>query len=403
MKIRTLRGGLTAVTGIRAAGLWAGIKKIRQPDLALIVSDRPAVAAGLFTRNRFQAPPLILTRRHLRGGRLRAIIVNSGNANACTGAAGLAHAEATARETARLLRCPKQQVAVASTGVIGVPLPVEKIHRALPRLVRGLTAQGGRHAARAIMTTDTVLKEVALEARIGGRAIRVGGIAKGSGMVHPHMATMLAFLATDAVIAPPLLRCALAHAADESFHAITIDGDTSTNDLVLCLATGTAGGPALRPGTTPYRQFCRLLTEACRRLARQMIEDAEGATKVLQITVQDASTSMQARQVAQAVARSLLVKTAFYGQDPNWGRIMAAIGTSGVAVREARVSIAFGPVTVVRRGVSAGPAAERRAAAVLRRRQIPVVIRLHQGRADTTVWSCDLTDNYVRINAHYRS
>ncbi len=387
---------------IRAAGLWAGIKPTKAPDLALIVSDRPAAAAGLFTRNRFQAPPLQLTQRHLRNGRLQAIVINSGNANACTGAAGLRHAETMARETARLLGLPIADVAVASTGVIGVPLPIDRIRRALPRLVAALSPTGGRHAARAIMTTDTRPKEVALQARIGGRLIRIGGIAKGGGMVHPNMATMLAFLATDASLSASLLRRALAEAADGSFHAITID-DMSTNDLVLCLATGGAGGPALRAQSASYRQFSTLLTKACHHLALQMVGDAEGGTKVIQITVQGAATSTQARVIGMAVARSPLVKTAFYGEDPNWGRIMAAIGASGAAVRERDVSIAFGPVTMVRGGQSAGAAVERQAARILRNREVPVRITVGRGRGRATIWTSDLTNAYVRINAHYRT
>ena len=402
MRIRTIRGGLTAVDGIRAAGVWAGIKPVTIPDLALIVSDRPAVAAGLFTRNRFQAPPLRLTRRHLRDGRLQAIIVNSGNANACTGAQGLRDAGTMARDTARLLGLPLSSVAVASTGVIGVALPIGRIRRALPRLAAALSPTGGSRAARAIMTTDTRPKEVSLEARIGGRMIRVGGIAKGGGMVHPQMATMLAFLATDAPIAAPLLKRALREAADGSFHAITID-DMSTNDLVLCLATGGSGGPSLAGRGPAYRQFCVLLTEACQRLALQMIADAEGGTKIVRITVRGAATPAQARAIAMAVARSPLVKTAFYGEDPNWGRIMAAIGASGAAVRERDVSIAFGPVTMVRGGRSAGAVAERRAARVLHAREIPVRIAVGRGRGAATIWTSDLTDGYVRINAHYRT
>jgi glutamate N-acetyltransferase/amino-acid N-acetyltransferase len=399
MRIRTIRGGLTAVDGIRATGLWAGIKPTRKPDLAMIVADRPAIAAGLFTRNRFQAPPLLLTRRHLRDGRLQAIIINSGNANACTGRAGLRDAELMALDTARLLGLPVTAVAVASTGVIGVPLPVDRIRRALPRLVSALSPTGGRRAAQAIMTTDTRPKEVALEARIGGRLIRIGGIAKGGGMVHPNMATMLAFLATNAPVGASELRRALVQAAHDSFHAITID-DMSTNDLVLCLATG---GAAWRADSASYRQFCTLLTEACRRLALQMVGDAEGGTKVVRITVQGAATPTQAKTMAMAVARSPLVKTAMYGQDPNWGRIMAALGAAGVAVRERDVSIAFGPVTMVRGGRSAGAAVERRAARVLRAREIPVRIVVGRGRGRATIWTSDLTNAYVRINAHYRT
>jgi glutamate N-acetyltransferase/amino-acid N-acetyltransferase len=401
VKIETITGGLTAVDGIRAAGLWSGIKPTRQADLALIVSDRPARAAGLVTRNCFQAPPLRLTRRHLENGRLQAIVINSGNANACTGAQGLRHAELMARDTARLLKLAVTDVAVASTGVIGVALPIDRIRRALPHLVAKLSPTGSREAARAIMTTDTRPKEVALRARIGGRPVRIGGIAKGGGMVHPRMATMLAFLATNAAISAGLLRRALAQAADGSFHAITID-DMSTNDLVLCLATGSSG-PPLRAGGAAYRQFCALLTEACRRLALQMIADAEGGTKIIRITVQGAPTPAQARTMAMAVARSPLVKTAMYGEDPNWGRIMAALGASGTTVRERAVSIAFGPVTLVRGGRSAGPAAERRAARVLRHRDIPVRIIVGRGRGSATIWTSDLTDAYVRINAHYRT
>jgi glutamate N-acetyltransferase/amino-acid N-acetyltransferase len=403
MRMHAIPGGLTAVEGIWATGLWAGIKPAKRPDLALIVSARPATAAGLFTRNRFQAPPLRLTRRHLRDGRLRAVIINSGNANACTGPAGLRHAETMGREVARLLGLTATEVAVASTGVIGVVLPIDRIRRALPRLIASLSRSGSRDAARAIMTTDTKPKEVALQARIGGRLIRIGGIAKGGGMVHPRMATMLAFLATDAAISAGLLRRALAQAADGSFHAITID-DMSTNDLVLCLATGGAGAaPLLRTNSSSYRQFCAMLTEACHRLALQMVGDAEGGTKIIQITVQGGATALQARAMAMAVARSPLVKTAFYGEDPNWGRIMAALGSSGAAVRESDISIAFGPVTIVRGGQSAGPGAERRAARVLRNREISVRVTVGRGRGSATIWTSDLTDAYVRINAHYRT
>jgi glutamate N-acetyltransferase/amino-acid N-acetyltransferase len=402
MQVRAIRGGLTAVAGVRTAGLWAGIKPAQAPDLALIVTDKPAAAAGLFTRNRFQAPPLQLTRRHLRNGRLQAIIINSGNANACTGHAGLRDAETMARDTARLLGLPVTAVAVASTGVIGVPLPIDRIRRALPRLAAALSPTSGHRAALAIMTTDTRPKEVALEARIGRRLVRVGGIAKGGGMVHPNLATMLAFLTTDAPVGAPLLRRALRKAADQSFHAITID-DMSTNDLVICLATGGEGEAAWRANGVAYRQFCTLLTDACRRLALQMVGDAEGGTKIIQITVQGASTPAQARVMAMAVARSPLVKTAFYGQDPNWGRIMAAIGAAGVAVRERNVSITFGPVTMVRGGTSAGLAAERRAARALREHEIPVRIIVGRGRGRAMIWTSDLTDAYVRINAHYRT
>ena len=403
MKIRTIRGGITAVAGIRAAGLWAGIKKNRKPDLALIVSDEPAAAAALFTQNRFHAAPLIITRRHLRGGRLQAIIANSGIANAGTGPAGLRHAAAVARETARLLHLPTQRVAVASTGLIGGPLPVDTIRRALPRLVGRLTAHGSHQAAQAIMTTDTVPKEVAVEARIGGSIIRVGGIAKGSGMIHPRLATMLAFLATDAPISPALLRRALSQAADPTFNAITVDGETSTNDLVLCLATGQAPGAAFRPGSSHYRQFCRLLTEACHRLALCIIDNAEGATKRVAITVKGAASMAQARRIGRAVAQSLLVKTALFGSDPNWGRIISAIGASGARVREDEIDIAYGPVTVVRRGRGTGATAERRAARQLRRREVQLAITLHSGSGAATIWTCDLSTTYVRINAHYHT
>jgi glutamate N-acetyltransferase/amino-acid N-acetyltransferase len=381
----------------------AGLKKPGLLDLALVVSEREAAAAGVFTRNRVVAAPVLLDRAHLRGGRGRAILVNSGGANACTGARGLADAREMARLVAAALGLDPRTVYVGSTGVIGRFLPMPRIRRAIPLLVGGLSRRGGRRAAQAIMTTDRRPKEVAVRARIGGRTVTIGGMAKGSGMIHPDMATMLAYLTTDAAIEPRTLQRVLSAAVDRSFNRISVDGDTSTNDTVLCLANGAAGNTLLRNGSPGLARFRHLMEEACRSLAMQICRDGEGVTKVVEIAVTGARTAADARRIARTVGTSCLVKTALFGEDANWGRIMAAVGRAGVRIVPDRITLAFGGIPIFRGGRSLGRAVERKLDAVVRRREFTISIGLGQGAAAASLWTTDLSYDYVRINASYRS
>jgi len=401
--MKLVEGGITAVPGIFAAGISAGIKKTAVPDLALIVSESDAVIAGVLTRNKVAAAPVLLARQRLRGGRARAILANSGNANACTGRPGLADAREMTALVAGLLGCSADHVFVGSTGVIGQPLPMDRIRAAIPRLVSQLTRQGGHEAARAIMTTDTTIKMAAATVSIAGRQITLGGIAKGSGMIHPDMATMLAYLVTDAHISRAMLQRALRMAMVQSFNRIPLDGDTSTNDMVLCLANGLAGNQSFSTTGSDGRRFQELLNTVCQDLAKMIARDGEGATKFVELRVTGARTEADAIRVANTVATSSLVKTAWFGQDSNWGRIMAAIGRAGVTIKENRIAISYGDIPVVQRGIGLGQAAEAQANVVLKQREFTLTVHLGQGRAAATVWTSDLTLDYVKINASYRS
>jgi glutamate N-acetyltransferase/amino-acid acetyltransferase len=395
--------GITAPRGFRAAGLHCGIKKAGVLDLALIVSDRSGPIAGVFTTNQVVAAPVTLDRLHLRQGVGRAILINSGNANACTGRPGMAAAQRTAAVVARTLGIPLHEVFVGSTGVIGRPLPVDRILKAVPHLFERVSSLGGLNAARAILTTDLKPKTIARRARINGRTVIIGGMAKGSGMIHPAMATMLGYLTTDAAITRTALQRALRQAVDESFNCISVDGDTSTNDTVLCLANGLAGNRPIMEGTPAFRQFVRLLTEACQTLALAICRDGEGVTKVVKIDVQGARNTLQAKQVANTIGTSNLVKTALFGEDANWGRVMAAIGRAGVTLDPAKIDVSFGGVPMVSKGVSLGPAAERRIAKVFRCKEFTIQVKLGKGRHRSHLWTTDLSYDYVRINASYRS
>ena len=395
--------GITAPLGFRAAGLHCGIKKAGLLDLALVVSEQSGPIAGVFTTNQVVAAPVILDRLHLRRGVGRAILVNSGNANACTGRQGMAAAQKTAVLVARILNRPVHEVFIGSTGVIGRALPVDRIVKALPKLVHRLSRRGGAEAARAILTTDLTPKSVVRRARINGRTITIGGMAKGSGMIHPDMATMLGYLTTDAAITRPALQRALVEAIDSSFNCISVDGDTSTNDTVLCLGNGMAGNSQITEGTRGFRQFARLLTDACEALALAICRDGEGVTKVVKIEVTGAATSAQARTVARTIGTSNLVKTALFGEDANWGRVMAAVGRAGVPIHPSKVKVSFGGVPMVRGGVGLGPGAERRIAKVFRRKEFTIAVGLGQGAHGAHLWTTDLSYDYVRINASYRS
>ncbi len=396
-------GGLSAVKGVRAAGVACGLKRSGTPDLALVMSERPATVAATFTTNRVQAAPIQVSRRNLRGGKFSAILLNSGNANACTGPRGLRDAETMVRETARVLKRPTDQVFVASTGVIGRPLNMAAIRAGIVQAVRQLDPKGGRAAAQAILTTDTMLKEAAVRFTVGGRQVNIGGMAKGSGMIAPRMATMLAVLATDARVAAGPLQQALSKAVNGSFNCITVDGDTSTNDMVLCFATGASGTPGIFPGSAAWRAFQVGLEQVCLHLARMIARDGEGATKLVEVRVLGARTPAEARLAAEAVANSPLVKTTLFGEDINWGRVMAALGRSGARFDPTRVDLWVDDLAVVRGGMGLGVGAEALANRRMRRREFALVTNLHAGRAASRLWTTDLSEAYVRINAGYRS
>ena len=395
------QGGVTAPRGFRAAGVSAGIKANGNPDLALLVSDTPATAAAVFTTNRAQAAPVLVAREHLArsGGLLRAVVVNSGCANACTGDEGLQAARDMAAETARLVGCPAEQVFVASTGVIGVALPIAKVRAGLPLAMRALGADQGPMAARAIMTTDPFPKEAAAAVSLGGATVTIGGMAKGSGMIEPMMATMLGFVTTDAAVPRPLVDRALRAAVDDTFNAITVDGECSTNDCVVLLANGASG---VEVGEPTYGAFLEGLTRVCRELALGIVRGGEGATKLVTVHVTGAATSAEARRAAKAIANSPLVKTAIHGGDPNWGRLVAVAGRAGVAFDLARAAVTIGSVVLFRDGRPHDEAAPE-AATYLKNTDITVGVDLGAGRAASTVWTCDLSAEYVRINADYRT
>ena len=395
--------GVTAPLGFQAAGIHCGIKKPGIPDLALIVSDVAGPIAGVFTKNRVAAAPVILDRLHLRRHRGRAILVNSGNANACTGARGLAAAKTMAAAVARRLSIPPHEVFVGSTGVIGRVLPIDCIEAGLPTLFSQLNRRGGPQAARAILTTDLRPKTVVVRGKIGGRMVTIGGMAKGSGMIHPNMATMLAYLTTDAAITPAALQSALRSAVDHSFNCITVDGDTSTNDTVLCLGNGLAKNLPIRKETPNYHRFLRLLTDAAEQLALSICRDGEGVTKVVKIAVAGAVTVSAAKQVAATIATSNLVKTALFGEDANWGRVMGAIGRSGVTIDPEKLTVRFDDVLMVKGGVGVGRAAEQNIARVFKQKEFTISVDLGQGQAHAHMWTTDLSYDYVRINASYRS
>jgi glutamate N-acetyltransferase/amino-acid N-acetyltransferase len=396
-----ISGGVTAARGFRAGAVSAGIKTNQQLDLALLVSDRPASAAAVFTTSLAQAAPVIVSREHLArtGGVARAIVVNSGCANACTGEAGLGAARMMADETARLLGCPADQVLVASTGVIGVTLPLDRIRRGLPAAFLALDSDRGGTAARAIMTTDRAPKEAAVRVRIDARDVTIGGMAKGAGMIEPMMATMLAFLTTDAQVPRPLLDRALREAVHDTFNAITVDGECSTNDSVMVLANG-ASGAAVDERT--FDPFSRGVRTVCHELALAIVRGGEGATKLVTVRVEGAASPSEARRAAKAIANSPLVKTAVHGGDPNWGRLIAVAGRAGVAFALARAKVTIGSVVLFAEGRPHDENAPQ-AADHLKGGEIALSVDLGAGTATSTVWTCDLSAEYVRINADYRT
>ncbi len=397
--IKTIKGGVTAARGFRAASAFAGIKAGNKgrDDMALVASDVPAVAGGVFTTNRVKAAPVRVSSAHLRAPHACAVLLNSGNANACTGPGGIAAAKALSAATANALGCGVRRVLVCSTGRIGVPLPIAKMEATIPALAAGLSDRNGVAAARAIMTSDTFAKEHAVEVRGEGGTFRVGGMAKGAGMINPDMATMLCVVTTDAKIAKGALQNALHMTVERTFNRITVDGDMSTNDTVLVLANGAAGGPALKPGTQDHALFFDALNEVCLRLAHMIVKDGEGVSKFVTVQVRGASSFQAARRVAEAVANSTLVKCAWAGNDPNWGRILDAAGYCGVRIREELVDIYYDGVAAVRGGTSA-PTPKDKLVRAVSGPKFTVTVDLHQGRAFYTVYTTDLTEKYVELN-----
>jgi glutamate N-acetyltransferase/amino-acid N-acetyltransferase len=390
--------------GFRMGATACGLKKTGALDLALLSSDVPASAAGVFTQNLVVAAPVLISKEHLRAskGRMRAIVVNAGNANCATGAAGHAAAQRTVAEAAKHLGCQTNEIFVCSTGVIGVPLPLEKILRALPLLSRNRrwSARSFAELSLAICTTDTRPKTASTSFKMAGKRVHLAGCAKGAGMIHPNMATTLAFVATDASIAPPLLQKTLHDVTARTFNCISVDGDTSTNDALLVLANGAADAPAIGAGSKAHRDFAAGLEHVCQSLALQIVADGEGAQRVIEIEVRGAKTEAAAKRIAETIATSPLVKTAFAGGDPNWGRVFAAAGRAGVSFDAARVDITMAGVPVLRRGQPLD-FNERAASNRLLAAHVPIVVHLHAGPASARYWTCDFTAEYVRINASY--
>ena len=386
------------------AAVEAGIKYRDRLDLGLIVSKSPAVAAGVFTTNQVKAAPVILSIDRLKQGRCQGVLVNSGNANACNGEGGMEAALLTSKMAADALGIAEDMVLVSSTGVIGMPLNVEAFARNMDPLVADLSEHSFKQVAEAIMTTDTVPKVVTKSVQIGGTQVRFLGMAKGSGMIMPNMATMLAFILTDAQISFPELKRALKDAVEQTFNRITVDGDTSTNDMVLVMANGAAGNPWIEDDKhEDYSQFQGILEEMCKELALKIVEDGEGATKCITIRVCGARENGEAEQIARTVANSSLVKTAFFGEDANWGRILGAMGRAGVKFSPDRVDIAFGDVLLVKDGVAQGSEMEEKATQVLKQKHFTVCIDLKDGAGCEEIFTCDLSIDYVKINADYRS
>lgn len=395
-------GGVTSPRGFKAAGVYAGIKKKEKLDLALLYSETEAVAAAVFTTNRVKAAPILVTMAHVAQGKIQAVVANSGNANAGVGPQGVDAARKMAEETARTLGLKVSNVAVASTGVIGVPLPVAKAVAGIQAASRALSVSGGHLAAEAIMTTDTFPKEFALRFDLKGHQVTIGGMAKGSGMIHPNMATMLAFLTTDAAIDREALSQAFRSSVSRSFNMITVDGDTSTNDMALILANGQAENPTIKPGSEDLAVFQAALDEVTIYLAKAIARDGEGATKLLEVTVTGAQTEQEARRAAIAIARSNLVKTAIFGEDANWGRIIAALGYSGADFDPDLVDIYLGPLQVAAQGTGLA-FDEEKAAEILHQKEVKILVDLKQGQGQATAWGCDLSYDYVRINGSYRT
>ncbi|MDL2258676.1 bifunctional glutamate N-acetyltransferase/amino-acid acetyltransferase ArgJ [Eubacteriales bacterium OttesenSCG-928-K08] len=404
--MKSILGGVCAAKGFKASGVHCGLRKNKEkPDLALIVSDVMCSAACVYTQNLVKGAPIIITKENVADGKAQAIICNSGNANTCN-----ADGEVVATQMCALVEkevgIPAKDVIVASTGVIGQPLPIGPIAAAMPALIAALGYDNGEAAAKAIMTTDLAVKQSAVEFELGGKTCRMGGIAKGSGMIHPNMATMLVFITTDANISPALLKQALSHDILDTFNMISVDGDTSTNDMVSVLANGLAGNPEITEENEDYEAFCAALRAVTTPLCRAIAKDGEGATKLLTCEVENASSEKIARVVAKSIICSSLFKAAMFGADANWGRCLAAIGYSGADVDIQKVGLAFssqaGTIDVCKNGAGL-PFSEEFAKEILMQKEITILVDLHSGTSKATAWGCDLTYDYVKINGDYRS
>ena len=404
--MKFIEGGVCAAKGYRAAGVHCGIRKNQmKKDLALIVSDAPAAAAGVYTTNLVKGAPIAVTKAHIADGTARAIVCNSGNANTCN-ADGVEIAEGMCALVEKYAGVKAEDVIVASTGVIGQPLSLEPIEAGMPALAGALSPEGGLSAAQAIMTTDTFAKEVAVEFELGGRTCRIGGIAKGSGMIHPNMATMLVFVTTDAAVSPELLQEAVSADVQTSFNMVSVDGDTSTNDMLCILANGQAGNAPVTAEDGDYAAFCAALSAVTQALCRMIAKDGEGATKLLTCHATGAADVQTARTVAKSVICSSLLKAAMFGADTNWGRVLCAIGYSGADVDVTKIGVRFasaaGEVEVCKDGAGV-PFSEALAKEILVRDEIVIEVSLGMGAAEATAWGCDLTYDYVKINGDYRT
>ena len=393
---------VAAPRGFLAGVTRAELKKAGE-DFAVLVSECPAVAAAVFTKNLAQAAPVLVSREHLRYRTHRAVVVNSGGANACTGAAGLNDARRTAALVAEALGCKPAEVLVASTGVIGQRLNMQKIEAGVQVATANLSRAAGARVAEAIMTTDTRPKRASKRLKLGGQTVTIAGVAKGAGMIHPNMATMLSFLTTDAAISKSALQVALKQAVRRTFNRLSVDGDTSTNDTLAILANGAAGNaPINQTSGADFETFTQALTTVCRDLTIQIARDGEGARKLVTIHVKHASSERAAEKIAATIATSPLVKTAIAGEDANWGRILAAAGRSGARFDVSKVEIKLGSLVVARNGGGL-IFDEARALEILKKDAVTITVDLHQGAAEVTAWTCDLTEGYIRINADYRS
>lgn len=379
--MKITKGGITQAKGFKANGIWCGIKRSKKEDLSLVVSDTIANTACVFTKNSIVAAPLTVCKKHLKNNKAQAVIVNSGNANCFTGKKGYRHAEQMTEYTASALKIHTTDVLVTSTGIIGKPLPIEHVASGMPHLVSGLSYKGGTQFAKGILTTDTTLKEKAVQIKIGSATVTIGGCCKGSGMIAPNMATMLGFITTDAVITPQLLKIALKKATEESFNCITVDGCMSTNDMVVLMANGQAENTPITQQGKEFEMFSEALTFVCRDLAKKIVLDGEGATKFVKIQVNGARNHKQAKDIGLMIANSMLVKTAIYGSNPNWGRVAAAVGALGIKqISEDQLKIDFSS---------------------FKKKNVSITTRLNIGKASATVFTSDLSHEYIRINTEY--
>lgn len=404
--MKMIEGGVTAAQGFVAGGIHCGVRKNKsKPDLAMIYSEAPCAAAAVYTQNLVKGAPILVTQKNIADGAAKAVICNSGNANTCN-ADGEEKAQTMCDLTAQALGIAPQDVVVASTGVIGQVLPIEPIQAGIPELVKALSADGSHAAATAIMTTDTIAKEAAAEVEIGGKTVKVGGISKGSGMIHPNMATMLCFVTTDCAISPAMLDKAIHQVTEKTFNMISVDGDTSTNDTFAILANGAAGNPEITAPGPDYDAFAQALEAVCRQLSKLMAGDGEGATKLLICRVDGAMDLSMARTVSKSVICSTLFKAAMFGADANWGRVLCAIGYSGAAVDVNKIDVSFrsakGQVDVCQNGAGI-PFSEEEASQVLSEHEIEILVHLHLGDASAEAYGCDLTYDYVKINGDYRT